>query len=264
MNSPARRRITVVLLDKPQSRELLSLGTTIASLLQAELEGVFVEDDALFRITGLPFLRELRIDSRNEARLDPARLIQEWRAIAKHAREDLEESARRAGLNWSFRVWRGEYDSDLQQLATDSEMLLMGNQGALASRRLSTQPRQTFSVSKPLRVGAILDTGMTSQKLLETITELGKSPDIGLTLFLTPDEETPQKAALQSYLSQQDPHQLINVVYINDLEPAALANQLKRSACDLLMISEQSPLLQGPTIKQILERLPYPTVVVRK
>ncbi|MES9923834.1 MAG: hypothetical protein ABW152_07080 [Candidatus Thiodiazotropha endolucinida] len=264
MNSPARRRITVVLLDKSQSRELLSLGTIIASLLQAELEGVFVEDDALFRLTGLPFLRELRIDSRNEARLDPARLTQEWRAIAKHAREDLEESARRAGLNWSFRVWRGEYDSDLQQLATDSEMLLMGNQGVLTSRRLYTQPRQTSSVSKPLRVGAILDVGMASQKLLETITELGRSPAIALTLFLTPNEETHPEAALQSYLSQHDSHQHINVVYLNDLEPAAMAKQLKRSACDLLMISEQSPLLRGPTIKRILERLPYPTVVVRK
>ncbi|MEW8143842.1 MAG: hypothetical protein AB2777_21185, partial [Candidatus Thiodiazotropha endolucinida] len=106
--------------------------------------------------------------------------------------------------------------------------------------------------------------GMASQKLLETITELGKSPDIALTLFLTPDDEIPQDAALQSYLSQQDPHQHINVVYINDLEPTALAKQLKRSPCDLLMISEQSPLLQGPTIKRILESLPYPTVVVRK
>ncbi|MES9823571.1 MAG: hypothetical protein ABW127_03995 [Candidatus Thiodiazotropha endolucinida] len=264
MNSPARRRITVVLLDKPQSKELLSLGATIASLLQAEIEGVFVEDDALFRLTGLPFLRELRIDSRNEARLDPTRLIQEWRAIAKHAREDLEESARRAGLNWSFRVWRGEYDSDLQQLATDSEMLLMGSQGTLTSRRLSTQPRQVSSASKPLKLGAILDVDMASQKLLETITELGKSPSIALTLFLTPDEEKPQEAALQSYLSQRDQHQHINVVYLNDLEPTALAKQLKSSACDLLMISEQSPLLQGPTIKRILESLPYPTVVVRK
>ncbi|MGD9169349.1 MAG: hypothetical protein PVI97_04715 [Candidatus Thiodiazotropha sp.] len=262
MTSQSRRRITVVLLDKPQSRELLTLGATIASLLQAEIEGVFVEDDRLFRLTGLPFLRELRLDSRNEARLDPARLTQEWRAIAKQAREALEESATRAGLNWSFRVWRGEYDSDLKHLATDSEMLLMSSQGALSSRRLSSQSRQIASASRPLRLGVVLDAGMTSQKLLETITELEQKPEIALTLFL-PDDEMPSGAPPQSYLARQDPNRHITIVYLNDMEPGSLAKQLKQSACDLLMIGEQSPLLQGPTIKRILESLPYPTVVMR-
>jgi hypothetical protein len=262
MTPQNRRRITVVLLDKPQSRELLSLGATIASLLQAEIEGVFVEDDALFRLTGLPFLRELRLDSRNEARLDPARLTREWRAIAKQAREALEESATRAGLNWSFRVWRGEYDCDLKNLASDSEMLLMGSQGVLTSRRLSSQARQTSSTSRPLRLGVVLDAGMARQKLLETITELGQKPEIVLTLFLL-DEEMPSGETPQSYLTRHDSNQHITVEYINDLEPATLARLLKRSACDLLMISEQSSLLQGPTIKRILERLPYPTVVMR-
>jgi hypothetical protein len=262
VTSANRRRITVVLLDKPQSRELLSLGATIASLLQAEIEGVFVENDALFRLTGLPFLRELRLDSRNEARLDPARLMREWRAIAKQARNTLEEAATRAGLNWSFRVWRGEYDSDLKHLATDSDMLLMGSQGALASRRLSIQSRQSPATSTPLRLGVVFDAGMAGEKLLETITELGQKPEIALTLFL-PDKEIPTGETPQSYFARHDPNKYIIVKYLNDMEPAHLAEQLKRSACDLLMISEQSPLLQGPTIKRILESLPYPTVVIR-
>jgi AraC-like DNA-binding protein len=263
MTPQNRRRITVVLLDRPQSRELLSLGATIAALLQAEIEGVFVEDDALFRLTGLPFLRELRLDSRHEVRLDPARLAQEWRAIAKQAREALEESATRAGLNWSFRVWRGEYDSDLKHLASDSEMLLMCSQGSLSSRRLSRQSRQDSTASAPLRLGVVLDAGMARQKLLEMITELGQKPEIALTLFL-PDEEMPSGETPQSYLARHDPNRHIAVVYINDLEPATLARQLKQSACDLLMLSEQSTLLQGPTIKRILERLLYPTVVIRE
>jgi hypothetical protein len=262
MTSQGRRRITVVLFDKPQSRELLTLGATIASLLQAEIEGLFVEDDTLFRLTGLPFLRELRLDSRNETRLDPARLAREWRAIAKQAREALEESATRAGLTWSFRVWRGEYDSDLTHLATDSEMLLMSSQSALSSRRLSSQIRQTTAASRPLRLGVVLDAGMTRQKLLELITELGQKPEIALTLFLA-DEKMPSGETPQSYLMQHAPNQHISTVYLDNMEPASLVRQLKQSACDLLMIGEQSPLLQGPAIKRILESLPYPTVVMR-
>lgn len=264
MNSPGRRRITVVLLDKPQSRELLSLGATIASLLQVEIEAVFVEDDALYRLTGLPFLRELRVDSRNEARLDPARLTQEWRAIAKQARKALEDSAKRAGLSWSFRVWRGEYDSDLKQLASDSELLLMGSQGIHAARRFSIHSRQTTPVSQPLKLGVILDTGISRQKLLKTITELLQKPEIRLILFLFPDGDPSWERALQSYLTEHDPDNHITVVPLTDSKPATLATQLKRAACDLLMISEQSSLLQGPTIRRLLEGLPYPTVLVRQ
>ncbi|MEW8334748.1 MAG: hypothetical protein DBP03_12150 [gamma proteobacterium symbiont of Ctena orbiculata] len=264
MSIPGRRRITVVLLDKPQSRELLSLGATIASLLQAEIEGVFIEDDALFRLTGLPFLRELRWGSRHEARLDPARLTQEWRAIAKQTREVLEESAKRAGLSWSFRVWRGEYDSDLGQLATDSEMLLMGRHGSLSPRRFSTRYRPATAAPKSLRLGVIVDAGMAEPRLLETITELAQKPEIEIVLFLPPDEGRPLIETLDDHLRHHDPEQLISLIRITDKEPVKLAKQLKASACDLLMISERSSLLKGPTIKRILEDLPYPTVVVRK
>jgi hypothetical protein len=254
----------VILLDKPQSRELLSLGATIASLLQAEIEGVFVEDDRLIRLTGLPFLRELRLESRNEVRLDPARLIREWRAIAKQAREVLEDFATRAGLSWSFRVWRGEYDSDLEQFATNSELLLMGSQDALSTHRLSAKARPSSTTTKPLRLGAIFDSGMVEKKLLDTITELGQKSDIELILFLPADEQITADETLQTYLSQHDPEEKITLIRLSDKEPTSLAKQLKAAACDLLMISEQSSLLAGPTLKRILEGLPYPTVVVRK
>lgn len=263
MNTSPRRRITVVLIDKPQSRELLTLGATIASLLQAEIEGVFIEDDALFRLTGLPFLRELRWGSRDEARLDPIRLAQEWRAMAKQTRKALEELAEGSGLSWSFRVWRGEYDSDLEQLATDSEMLLMSGQGTLSGRRIPARFRSAPAASHPLKLGVILDRGMAKQNLLDTITELAQKPEIELILFLPPDDGDPTEEALREHLSQHDPEEQINYVQLTDKEPANLAMQLKRSACDLLMISERSSLLRRPTIKQVLEDLPYPTVVVR-
>lgn len=264
MTPPGRRRITVVLLDKPQSRELVSLGATIASLLQAEIEGVFVEDDRLFRLTGFPFLRELRLESRNEARLDPARLIREWRAIAKQAREALEDSATRAGLNWSFRVWRGEYDSDLEQLATNSELLLMGSQGTLSARRLWTRPKASSKTAKTLKLGVILDSGMVEKKLLDTIAELGQKPEIECCLFLPPGDETAAEERLREYLAQHDPEQQITLNHLTDMAPLKMVKQLKESACDLLMIGEQSLLLLGPSLKHILEGLPYPTVVVRK
>jgi hypothetical protein len=145
----------------------------------------------------------------------------------------------------------------------DSEMLLMSGQGALSTRRMSSYYRAAPVASQPLKLGVILDRGMTERKLLDTITELGQKPEIELILFAPPDDGDPSEEGLQEHLSRHDPDKQINLVKLTDKEPANLAKQLKRSACDLLMISERSSLLRRPTIKQVLEDLPYPTVVVR-
>jgi len=260
MTDQARRRITVVLHDKPQSRQLLELGASIASLLKAELEGVFVEDAALFRLTGLPFLRELKRESRTEERLDAARLAQEWRAMARLARDALERSARRAGLTWSFRVWRGELDRELMDLVLESEMLLLGRLSGVAPWRLRQRAVAKSSEGHPLKIGVILDGEGDAEPLHSVIAELSMQPGIQLILFLLPGESLQQ---LGSQLQAADPRHHNIILHLTDREPTTLALQLKAAACDLLMISENSELLRGEGMPQRLKALPYPLVVVR-
>jgi hypothetical protein len=260
MSRSPPRRVTVVLHDRPQSQGLLELGVDIARQLEAELEGVFVEDAALFRLTGLPFLREVKRDSFTEERLDPQRLLQEWRAMAKLSREALESTATRAGLNWSFRVWRGEFDSDLQQLALESQMLLLG--------RLTTPPRRLSETrggarTRPLKLGVILDNDAAADQLLQAVGELSLKPEIQLILFLLPDGMSETEAAIEQRLKAIDPQHQNVLVRLADREPATLGTSLKAATCDLLMVSAASELLRGRNMRQRLSNLPYPVVVVR-
>jgi len=263
MNAPARRRITVVLHDKPQSQRLLELGARIATQLQAELEGVFVEDAALFRLTGLPFLRELKRDSFTEQRLDAERLLQEWRATAKLAREALESSANRAGLAWSFRVWRGEIEQDLHALALESPMLLLGRLSATAPSRYPAARPVAEHRPAPLKLGVILEDDEQAERLLQAVGELSRKPEIQLILFLMPDGEPAAGSALEQRLREIDPQHHNIRVRLPDRTPANLTTRLKAAACDLLMVSEGSELLRGPRMLQRLKTLPYPVVVVR-
>jgi hypothetical protein len=261
MNSQSRRRITVVFHDKPQSQRLLELGALIASQLQAELEGVFVEDTALYRLAGLPFLRELKRDSFTEERLDAERLRKEWRAMAKLAREALERSATSAGLDWSFRVWRGEFDNDLPNLALESQMLLVGRLTTPTPSRFSTA--RAASHTGPLKLGVILDSGAAAERLLEAVGELSRKPEIQLILFLMPDIQAYKSGSLAQRLKKSDPQHHNILVQVQEKEPATLIASLKAAACDLLMISAASDLLRGQSMKRRLSELPYPVVVVR-
>jgi hypothetical protein len=261
MTKPTRRRITVVIHDKPQSQLLLTLGARIATQLQAKLEVVFVEDAALYRLTGLPFLREFKRDSITDERLDEERLLKEWRAMAKLIQEALKISAARAGVDWSFRVWRGEISNELTQLAMESTMLLLG--------RLTTPMTNRFIVprgdlhSGPLKLGVILDSSEVVDRLLEAVSELSRKPEIQLMLFLIPDVAKEKADSFQQRLRECAPHCHNLVIRVPDTEPVNLINSLKAAACDLLMISASGKLLQGQNMKQRLSELPYPVVVVR-
>lgn len=263
MNAHTRRRLTVVIHDKPQSQRLLELGARIAALLQVELEGVFVEDDALFQLTGLPFLRELKRESHAEERLDAARLLHEWRALAKSTQQALESSANAAGLNWSFRVWRGDFDRGMQELALESEMLLLGRLGSLAASRLPARRQIPRRFERPMKIGVILDDDTASEQLLDAIYELARKPEIQLILFLMPEAADETVLRLQARLREIDPQHHNVMLHLTDRDPAVMTTQLKAAACDLLMISERSGLLQGQTMLQRLKGLPYPVVVVR-
>lgn len=263
MSAQLRRRITVVLHDKTQSKRLLELGAQIASQLQAEIEAVFVEDAALYRLTGLPFLRELKHDSFTEERLDASRLLKEWRAMASLAREALESSANQAGLSWSFRVWRGEFDSELQDLVLESPMLLLGRLSAPAPSRYPSSRKAGPSPASPLKLGVILEGGEATERLLEAVGELSRKPEIQLILFLLPGGLPSDGSSLELRLAEIDPQHHNILLQITDRAPVNLAIRLKAAACDLLMISESSELFRGQTMKQRLQGLPYPVVVIR-
>ena len=263
MNTKGRRRITVVLHDKPQSQRLLELGSRIASQLQAELEGVFVEDAALIRLTGLPFLRELKRDSITEERLDAQRLLKEWRAMAKLTRQSLEDSAKQAGVEWSFRVWRGEFDQELQKLALESPLLLLGRLNTLTLSRHHPGFSSLSRRQRPLKLGVFLDSPASAEHLLEMLGEMSLKPEIQLILFKPPEREWPAGSNLEERLEQIDPQHHNILVTLADRQASTLSTSLKAAACDLLMVSERSELLQGGSTLNSFRGLPYPVVVVR-
>jgi hypothetical protein len=263
MTSLSQRRVTVVLHDRPQSQRLLDLGTSIASLLKAELEGVYVEDAALFRLAGLPFLRELRRDSQSEERLDSNRLLQEWRAMAKLTRQAVEASASRAGLSWRFRVWRGDIDDELMSLVPESELLLLGRLGRLSTGRLYRRSSSGKKARETLRLGVVLEAEASSERLLEIVRDLLGVPQLELIFLLLPGTSPTAQASLRASLQHLDADRHSRILLLTGATPTDLTAQLKATDCDLLMIGEPSGLLRGASMKQCLRQLPYPVIVVR-
>ncbi len=133
-------------------------AATLAARTGAELMGLFVEEDDLLRLAGLPAARAVAYPSASLHRIDlPAmeRALRDW---AERVRTALEAAARRARVAWSYRVTRGHAASEVLAAAGDADWVVIGRAGHAApfGKRLGSTARAVAvsALRGVLRVGA--------------------------------------------------------------------------------------------------------------
>ncbi len=139
----AIRRILVALDASRHSLAALRGAAKLAHSLEAELEGLFVEDADLLKVAGLPMAQELQFPLGIKVRLDLARMERQLRAQASRARQALASVCREEQVEWTFRVVRGDVSAEILEAAARADLLSLGK----ASRPL-IQREQTGSTAR--------------------------------------------------------------------------------------------------------------------
>ena len=104
----APRRLVLALPAAPLPRPVIDRATRLASLLSAELLGLFVEDANLLAMAALSFARQFDARARAWRSIDPTQVQQDYAAIADTLRRQLTESAAALGIAADFAVTRGQ------------------------------------------------------------------------------------------------------------------------------------------------------------
>ncbi len=118
----------------PRSRAALEMASVLAAELDAELSGLFVEDIDLLRLSGLPFVRELGLFSRDQHPITAHEVERAMQREAAEAQRQLAEAARRLQLRWSFNVARGRIASELFSRAAGFDLVVLGKCARLGLR----------------------------------------------------------------------------------------------------------------------------------
>lgn len=118
------RRVIVGLDPALQSRALLEAAVELAERMEAELIGLFVENQDLLHFAGLPFAREVGFASATRRTLDVESMERSLRALAKEAQQTLASVAGRTPVQWSFRVVRGAPAAQLLAAAEESDLVI--------------------------------------------------------------------------------------------------------------------------------------------
>jgi len=270
-------RILVALDASTHSLAALAAAVELAAAMEAELEGLFVEDVNLVRLAGLPFVREVRHTASLEV-LDSAKMERALKAQASQAREALETAAGRAQVHWSFRVVRGHVAQEVLQAASQADLVTLGKQGRSKSpgaRLGSTALRVALHVPGALLlvergvpggqpVLVLYDGSDGAQRALDAAARLAKMSGTHLIVLLlagAPDaaKQLEQQAGLRIELHRVHP----SFHTLHEADAQSLLRVFQSEGGGLVVLAARSTVLSEETIQKLLDSLRNPVLLIR-
>ena len=272
-------RVLVALDASPHSLAALEAAADLAARFQAELAGLFVEDENLLRLADLPFVSEIGLFTATRRRIDGEELTRQIRVHSRRVRRIFTVTTERAHLRWSFRVVRGTVLSEVLTAASEADVLVLGRAGwSLIQRgRLGSTVRgilpERFGLALILREGTCLgvplavvyDGSPVARRALIAADTLRQQADDDQPLIVLLLAEDLQKArTLQdeaaSYLTGRQ-----GETHYRSLTGASvlrLFNILQAERCGTLVLPARSSALQNSALVVLLEHLDLPVLLV--
>ncbi|MDZ7839324.1 MAG: universal stress protein [Gammaproteobacteria bacterium] len=251
-----RRRIVVTLDSAQVEPGDLECLLRLADRLDADLEGVFVEDSDLLRLADMTFLREFRPTSQRAESFQSGRMQQELRVMARRAERALAEVAERRGVAVSFRTWRGSIERELLR-DIEADILAVMRLGAIAF-----QPSRRRA---PELVSACFDGSDESARALAMAADLATDNDgilLQVIMIPGPDAESDE---LHEHAASLLAEHSGNVVYrfLEDNTVGGLLEMLYESGSTALVMQRDNSMLRNTSLRQYLSRLQCPLFLVR-
>ncbi len=271
------RRIVVAADASAHGRAALEAAVLLAARLEAELEGLFVEDVNLKRLAGLPVGREIRFGFGTAGR-DTAAIADDLRAEAANLRRALEAAALAAHIKATFRVAEGRVAAEVVAAAGGADLLVIGRSGrrigpgislggtALAAIMGSTRSvlvlRPGIDISR--RALVLYDGSAGADKALDLAAGLAADDSDSLTVVVRADTEADAAKLRRRAAQRLIAHgQAARFRTVASPTLGGLCHAVGAIGASVLVISGADPLLEGDGRRRLLEDVACPVLLVR-
>jgi len=274
------RRILVALDASAHSLAALEAAADLASAMQAEMEGLFVEDINLIRLASLPCTREVR-HTASLASLDLEQMERALKAQAAEARRALAAAAQRAHVQWSFRVARGHVAHEVLAAAAAADLVTLGKLGrsrstqarlgSTALRMLAGAPvalllveRRRVEAHRLRRVLVVYDGSEGACRAFDVAARLAEASGVNLTVLMLADEPgSLQELKLAAARSIEGRSIEIRWQALGVVEGHSLLRVIQSDEAALLVLSLSSPRLPQATVGKLLENVINSVLLIR-
>jgi nucleotide-binding universal stress UspA family protein len=272
------RRIVVAIDSTSHSNAALEAAAALAAQLNAELEGVFVQDINLARLAELPVGREIQFLTGQGRDFTADALSTQNREQEITARRALAKAAGRARIAHVFRVTRGQVDVEVISAAGNADLLIIGmgarspsgreRLGQTARAAAERAPRSVL-ISKP-GMGTLdrplvcYDGSEGSKRALDAAIKITGSRECDLTVLIVAETMDQVSALRQEVLDRL----LVTSIqpkflHASHPEPAQICHFAAQSGSDVLVISTDSVIVAGVERLKVLESVTCPVLLVR-
>jgi len=275
--SPSLRHILVALDASPHSRAALDAAVRLATAFEAEVEGLFVEDETLLRASQLPFAEEVRAYTAPPKRLNDDRMQRQLRHRAKHAEHALRQAAEQGEVPYDFRTVQGNVTHELLRAAAEVDLLVLGKTSTESSRRrlgstcrtlLADAPspvlvlRQPVPPQKPLLL--YYDGSAPAEAALALAIRLARREGVAAldVLLPVPDEAETNRLGEQVRAQSNAPDVPIRLHRLTRAETHRLSAFARKDG-GLVILPSCCPSLEDTSLKQFLYEMDRPLLVVR-
>lgn len=271
------RRILVALDTSTHSMAALEDAARLASAMEAELIGLFVEDMNLLRLASLPFTREITWPSAAGRDISEDRMERDLRLLASQARRALAYAAEEAEAEWSFRVVRGTVTEEVLRAALEADLLSLGRASRPLTKRVrlgSTARAVALKASRPVLlarkgsdpqqpIAVTFDGSEAGTRALLAAARMAQANESNLTVFvLTPDpEEAPGLAErANALLKERVAH--AEYRHLPGGDGQNLVGAVQSENCGLVVLGGEDPLLSGESLNLLLDDLDCPVMLI--
>ena len=266
----AIRRILIAMDASASGTAALEATVALASLMEAELLGIFIKDINLLRYAALPFAREVGYPSARTRRLGSAEMELSLQAQASRAEVALLAAAERWHVRCSFRTVLGEITTQLLAAAHDVDLVSIGitrrplwHTSLSVPGIISAAPGSLLFLPAGARIGPpvmmIYDGSPVSQKALSVAQRLARQEDDGLIILLSGND-----GELRQQVSQQLAGSGLVTRYheLSGTNVAGLAQMVRAAAVGTLVVGGNLQLKAGK-LEDLLEQLDCAVFLVR-
>jgi nucleotide-binding universal stress UspA family protein len=277
-NRPEIRRILVTLDASSQSVKRVEAATELASDLEAELVGLFVEDTNLLRMAELPFVKEFSPFSPFGQRVEARALEREFRAQSARMRRVLASAADARAVPWTFRVARGLVTTEVLLAASEADLIVLGKMtwAPAGVRRMGSTVRMILSQGRSMTmvmqeeyrwtvpISLIYDGSDSSEKGVIVASHLARIRKGGMNVFiLAPKGETSVQYRSRVDDTLRDRQVKADFYFIVNPSLNTLAWFLRGYGKGPLVLPCGSGLFQEEALCSFITDIPNPVLLVR-
>lgn len=266
------RRILVALDASSHSLAALGNAVDLATRVDAELLGLFVEDANLLQLAALPFAREVGGVAGAGRPLDAAAMERSLKAQAERSRLALAAAAAPARLRWTFRVVRGEVAAEVVAASFDADLVSIGKLGRqpaaggklgpVARSVAAASPRPVLvaraAISPRHGVGVLFGETPAAERALWVAARLARDGGGLSVLIPAPDGATGQRLEDQARRLLSARGIAAHYRWLDSANAGELAGLMRHDG-DGLLVADADNLLVPP----LLEEMDCPLLLVR-